>query len=140
MDINFYRVARPDGRSRSRSGLALLVTGAICSGLLAFVADDPEGTPRHGSGVIHLILAFIAFTCITIGAILISGQSRLRPGLAARRARPARHLGRRRLPAARCRRQAPGRPRRLYERIFFSLELRWIAVAIARQAPATRPE
>jgi len=60
--------------------------------------------------------------------------SRLRPGLAARRARPARHLGRRRLPAARYRRQAPGRPRRLYERIFFSLELRWIAVAIARQA------
>jgi hypothetical protein len=105
MDINFYRVARPDGRSRSDPGL--LVTGAICSGLLAFVADDPEGTPRHGSGVVHLILAFIAFTCITIGAILISGQSRLRPGLAARRARPARHLGRCRLPAARYRRQAP---------------------------------
>jgi len=74
MDINFYRAARPDGRSRSRSGLALLVTGAICSGLLAFFADDPEGTPRHGSGVVHLILAFIAFTCITIGAILISGR------------------------------------------------------------------
>ena len=74
MDINFYRVARPDCRSRSRSGLALLVTGAICSGLLAFFADDPEGTPQHGSGVVHLILAFIAFTCITIGAILISGR------------------------------------------------------------------
>jgi hypothetical protein len=43
MDINFYRVARPDGRSRS--GLALLVTGAICSGLLAFVADDPRARP-----------------------------------------------------------------------------------------------
>ncbi|MGH3149476.1 MAG: DUF998 domain-containing protein, partial [Streptosporangiaceae bacterium] len=59
MDLNFllrcalslaiasalYRVIRPDGRTRA--GLALLVTWAVCSGLLAFFADDPEGTPQH---------------------------------------------------------------------------------------------
>jgi hypothetical membrane protein len=85
MDLNFLlrcalslaiasalsQVLRPDGRTRG--GLALLVTWAICSGLLAFFADDPEGTPQHGSGVVHLVLAFIAFTAIAyllLGAAL----------------------------------------------------------------------
>src|ERR1700689_4145465 len=68
--IALYRVVRLDGRARA--GLALLVTWAVCSGLLAFFADDPEGTPQHGSGVVPLVLAFIAFTAVTIGAILIS--------------------------------------------------------------------
>ena len=86
MDLNFllrcalslaiagalYRVVRPDGRIRG--GLALLVTWAVCSGLLAFFADDPEGTPQHGSGIVHLVLALIAFTAITIGTILISAS------------------------------------------------------------------
>src|ERR1700729_3145527 len=86
MDLNFllrcalslaiaaalYRVARLDGRTRG--GLALLVTWAICSGLLAFFADDPEGTPQTGSGVVHVVLAVIAFTCVTIGAILVSAS------------------------------------------------------------------
>jgi hypothetical membrane protein len=86
MDINFllrcalslaiaaalYRVARLDGRTRG--GLTLLVAWAICSGLLAFFADDPEGTPQHGSGIVHVILAIIAFTCITIGTILVSAS------------------------------------------------------------------
>ena len=35
----------------------MLVTWAICSGLLAFFADDIEGTRQHGSGVVHLVLA-----------------------------------------------------------------------------------
>ena len=86
MDLNFllrcalslaiatalYRAVRLDGRTRV--GLALLVTWAICSGLLAFFADDLEGQPQHGSGVVHLVLAFIAFTAIAIGAILISAS------------------------------------------------------------------
>jgi uncharacterized membrane protein len=86
MDLNFLlrcalslaiagalsRVLRPGGRARG--GLALLVTWAICSGLLAFFADDIEGTPQHGSGIVHLVLAFIAFTAIAIGAILISAS------------------------------------------------------------------
>jgi hypothetical membrane protein len=157
MDINFllrcalslavaaalYRVVRPDGRTRA--GLALLVTWAICSGLLAFFADDPEGTPQHGSGVVHLILAFIAFTCITIGVILISASLVSDP--AWRPAAPvllaisvAGALAYLLLGTASKHHHAPGG---LYERIFLGLELLWIAVAaiaIARQAPATRPE
>ena len=65
-----YQTARLDGRTRA--GLALLIAWAACSGLLAFFADDPAGTPRTGSGVVHVILALIAFTCIAVGAILIS--------------------------------------------------------------------
>jgi hypothetical membrane protein len=157
MDINFllrcalslaiaaalYRVVRLDGRTRG--GLALLVTWAICSGLLAFFADDPEGQPQHGSGVVHLILAFIAFTCITIGVILISASLVSDP--AWRPAAPvllaisvAGALAYLLLGTASKHHHAPGG---LYERIFLGLELLWIAVAaiaIARQAPATRPE
>jgi hypothetical membrane protein len=156
MDINFllrcalslaiagalYRTVRL-GR-RTRGGLALLVTWAICSGLLAFFADDPEGTPQHGSGVVHLILAFIAFTCIAIGAILISASLVSDPAW-----RPAARvlLALSVAGAVAClllgtahKHHAPGG---LYERIFLGLELLWIAVAalaIARRTPAARPE
>jgi hypothetical membrane protein len=143
MDINFllrcalslaiaaalFRVARLDGRTRS--GLALLVTWAICSGLLAFFADDPEGTPQHGSGVVHLVLAFIAFTCITIGAILISASLMSDPAwrpaapvlLAISVAAAVAYLL---LGGATKHHHAPDG---LYERIFLGLELLWIAVA-----------
>jgi hypothetical membrane protein len=150
MDINFllrcalslavaaalYRVIRVDGRSRA--GLVLLVTWAVCSGLLAFFADNPEGTPTTASGIVHLILGFIAFTCITIGTILISAS--LMPDPAWRPAAPVllaisiagavayllpyvphKHY------------HAPGG---LYERIFLGLELLWIvvgAIVIARR-------
>jgi hypothetical membrane protein len=157
MDINFllrcalslaiagalYRVVRLDGRTRS--GLALLVTWAICSGLLAFFADDPEGTPQHGSGIVHLILAFIAFTCITIGTILISASLMSDP--AWRPAAPvlltisvAGAVAYLLLGTAAKHHHAPGG---LYERIFLGLELVWIviaAIAIARRPPATQPE
>ncbi|HUB22202.1 MAG TPA: DUF998 domain-containing protein [Streptosporangiaceae bacterium] len=143
MDLNFllrcalslaiaaalYRVVRPDGPIRG--GLALLVTWAICSGLLAFFADDPEGTPQHGSGVVHLILAFIAFTCVTIGTILISAGLRSDP--AWRRTAPvllaisvAGAVAYLLLGTAIKHHHAPGG---LYERIFLGLELLWIAVA-----------
>ena len=157
MDLNFLlrcafslaivaalsRVLRPDGRTRA--GLALLVTWAICSGLLAFFADDIEGTPQHGSGIVHLFLAFIAFTAIAIGAILISASLMSDP--AWRRAAPvllaisiAGAVGYLLLGAALKHHHAPGG---LYERIFLGLELLWIAVAaiaIARRSPATQPE
>jgi hypothetical membrane protein len=142
MDINFllrcalslaiaaalYRAARPGGRTRS--GLALLVTWAICSGLLAFFADDPEGTPQHGSGIVHLILAFIAFTAITIGAILISASLISDPAwrpaapilLAISVAGALTYL----LLGAAHKHHAPVG---LYERIFLGLELLWITVA-----------
>jgi hypothetical membrane protein len=155
MDINFllrcalslaiagalYRTVRLDGRTRA--GLALLVTWAICSGLLAFFADNPEGMPLTGSGIVHLVLAFIAFTCITIGAILISASLISDP--AWRRAAPvllaisiAGALACLILGTANKHHHAPGG---LYERIFLGLELLWMAVAaiaIARRNSATR--
>jgi Protein of unknown function (DUF998) len=155
MDLNFllrcalslaiagalYRVVRLDGRTRS--GLALLVTWAICSGLLAFFADDPEGTPQHGSGVVHLILAFIAFTCIAVGTILISASLMSDPAwrpaapvlLAISVAGAVAYLL---LGTAHQHHPAGG----LYERIFLGLELLWIvvaAIAIVRQTPAAQP-
>jgi hypothetical membrane protein len=157
MDLNFllrcvlslaiagalYRVVRADGRTRG--GLALLVTWAICSGLLAFFADDLEGQPQHGSGVVHLILAFIAFTAIAIGAILISASLMSDPAwrpaasglLAISVAGAVAYLL---LGAALKHHHSPDG---LYERIFLGLELLWIAVAaisIARQTPAPQPE
>jgi hypothetical membrane protein len=157
MDINFllrcalslaiagalYRVLRPEGGTRG--GLYLLVTWAICSGLLAFFADDIEGTPQHGSGVVHLVLAFIAFTCITIGLIMISASMMSDPawrpvapvllGISIAGAIAYLLQG-----AALRHHHAPGG---LYERIFLGLELLWIAiaaVAIARRTPAANPE
>jgi hypothetical membrane protein len=157
MDLNFllrcalslaiaaalYRAVRLDGRTRA--GLALLVTWAICSGLLAFFADDPEGTPQHGSGVVHLILAFIAFTCIVIGTILISASlisdQSWRPAapvlLAISVAGAVAYLL---LGTAQKHHHAPGG---LYERVFLGLELLWIAVAavaIIRRTPPAQPE
>jgi hypothetical membrane protein len=137
----------PDGRARdgraldgrARGGLALLVTWAICSGLLAFFADDIEGTPQHGSGVVHVVLAVIAFTAIAIGAILISAALMSDPAW-----RPAASillaisvagaLAYLLLGASHKHQHAPGG---LYERIFLGLELLWIAVAaiaVARRA------
>jgi hypothetical membrane protein len=157
MDLNFllrcalslaiaaalYRVARLDGRTRW--GLALLATWAICSGLLAFFADDPEGTPQTGSGVVHVVLAFIAFTCVTIGAILVSASLMSDPAwrptarvlLAISVAGAVVYLL---LGTAGKHHHAPGG---LYERIFIGLELLWVvvaAVAIARRTPAAQPE
>jgi hypothetical protein len=163
MDLNFllrcalslaiagalYRVVRLDGRARA--GLALLVTWAVCSGLLAFFADDPEGTPQHGSGVVHLVLAFIAFTAITIGAILISA-SLISASLisASPLSGPAWRPAARVLLAI----SVAGAlaylllgqalkhhhaPVGLYERIFLGLELLWIVIAAIAAAQRTPP-
>lgn len=116
---------------RARGGLALLVTWAVCSGLLAFFADDPKGYPATASGRIHLVLAFIAFTAMAAGAIVISVN--LRSGLPSAAlplaiAGAAAYLL---LGVAARHRHAPGG---LYERIFLGLELLWIAVVAARIA------
>jgi hypothetical protein len=120
--------------------VALVVTWAISSGLLAFFADDPEGTPQHGSGVVHLVLAFIAFTAIAIGAIWISAS--LMPDQAWRPFAPslltisvAGAVAYLLLGAVLKHHHAPGG---LFERIFLGLELLWIvvaAIAIARRNP-----
>jgi hypothetical protein len=152
MDINFllrcalslaiagaiYLAVRPEGAVRG--GLALLVTWAISSGLLAFFADDVEGQPLTASGIVHLILAFIAFTCVVIGTILISAslmsdpvwRSPARVMLALSIAGGIAYLL---LGVATKHHHAPGG---LYERIFLGLELLWMAVTaivIARRAP-----
>jgi hypothetical membrane protein len=124
-----YRVARLD--RRTRWGLALLATWAICSGVLAFFADNPKGTPITTSGVVHGVLAVIAFTAITIGAILISASLMSDPTW-----RPAAAilltisigiaLAYLLLGAPHKHYHAPGG---LYERIFLALVLLWMAVA-----------
>jgi hypothetical protein len=153
MDINFllrcalslaiagalYLAVRRDGRTRG--GLVLLVSWAICSGLLAFFADNPEGTPVTVSGIVHLILAFIAFTCIAVGVILISASlisdvhwraaGVILLGISVAGALAYLLLG-----TAQRHHHAPAG---LYERVFLGLELLWMAVAaivIARRNPA----
>jgi hypothetical membrane protein len=126
----------------ARAGLALLATWAICSGLLAFFADDPEGTPATGSGVVHVILALIAFTCVTIGVIVISAGLMSDPAW-----RPAAAILLAISIAAAIAylllgtvSKHPHAPGGLYERIFLGLVLGWMvvaAIAIARRARAT---
>jgi Protein of unknown function (DUF998). len=118
---------------RTRAGLILLAGWAICSGLLAFFADDLEGQPQHGSGVIHLMLAGIAFTCITVGTILISAgllpdPTWRRTGTALLAVSIGGAVAYLLLGAALKRHHAPDG---LYERIFLGLELLWITVAAA---------
>jgi hypothetical membrane protein len=142
MDLNFllrcalslavagalYRTVRLD--RRTRSGLALLATWAICSGLLAFFADNPAGQPRLASGVVHVILAVIAFTCIAIDVILISASLMSDPAwrpaapvlLAISIAGALAYL----LLGTAHKHHGPGG---LEERIFLGLELLWMAVA-----------
>jgi hypothetical membrane protein len=127
--------------SRVRGGAYLLATWAVCSGLLAFFADDVEGTPLTGSGIVHLALAFVAFACVVIGTILISAGLRADPAwrsaasvlLAVAIAGAAAFLL---LGSATGHRHAPGG---LYERIFLGLELLWIVLA-AGYAAARRPD
>ena len=142
-----FATGRTEGGAdgRRRAGLALLAAWAICSGLLAFFADNPEGTPQTASGVVHVILAFIAFTCVTIGAILVSVGLMSDPDW-----RPVARvllvisivgaLAYLLLGTASKHHHAPGG---LYERIFLGVELLWIvvaAVAVARQIRADQPE
>jgi hypothetical membrane protein len=143
MDLNFLlrgalsaalvvaigRAARLD--DRGRAGLILLAVWAGCSALLAFFADDVEGQPLTGSGIVHLALAFIAFLCVAIGTILVSSNlmsDRSRRSvtvvlLALSVAGAAALLP---LGTAVGHKHAPGG---LYERIFLGLELLWIALA-----------
>jgi hypothetical membrane protein len=127
--IALSKVARLD-RS-GRIGQALLVIWAACSGLLAFFADDIEGQSPHGSGVVHLALAFVAFVCVAVGTIVVSASLRSDPEwrragsmlLAVSIGGAAAFLL---LGTAFGHKHAPGA---LYERIFLGFELLWIALA-----------
>ena len=128
---------------RVRSGLVLLVVWAVCSGLLAFFADDLEGQPVHGSGHIHIAFAFVAFTSVAVGTVLISSSLMSDPAWHAVGAvlfvvsllGAAAFL----LMGAALRHKHG--PDGLYERIFLGLELSWIALAagfIAIRRPLTK--
>jgi hypothetical membrane protein len=148
MDLNFLlrcalslavagavtRTARPDGRIRG--GAVLVIIWAVCSGLLAFFADDLEGQTLHGSGIVHLALALIAFPCMVVGTTLISFGLRSDPAwrtastllLAVSLAGAAAFLL---LGSAFGHKHAPGG---LYERVFLAVELLWIALAAGHAA------
>lgn len=64
---------------RLRLGLRLLTIWAVASGLLAFFPDDPAGTPARWHGDVHLVLAFVAFLCVTVGALMVSHAVRSLP-------------------------------------------------------------
>jgi hypothetical protein len=122
---------RRAGNGSGRAGVVLLVIWAACSGLLAFFADDIEGQRVHGSGAVHLLLAFIAFPCVAVGTILISASLRSRPGwrIAKTVLLPISIAGGAAfllLGSAAGHKHAPGG---LYERIFLGLELLWMAIA-----------
>lgn len=150
MDINFIlrgafslaavlAIAGTTSRqARSRAGLALIGTWAICSATLAFFPDNPVGTPSTPAGRIHLLLAGVAFLSVAAGAVIVS--ARLGADPAWRRARISLLLTS--LVAI-----APGlvaiitirMPHSdfgLYERIFLILEILWILIAafVARRA------
>jgi hypothetical protein len=118
----------------------LLGIWAVCSGLLAFFADNPAGTPVTASGIVHLILAVIAFTAIVVGTILVSASLLADPGW-----RPAARillalaiagaLGYLLLGTGHKYQHAPGG---LYERIFLGLVLAWMAAAAVAVNRATR--
>ena len=158
MDLNFLlrcalslavaaalaRAVRPG--SPGRAGLILIRIWAACSGLLAFFADDIEGTPQHGSGLVHLALAFIAFCCVAVGTILVSVSLRSDPAwrpqgsalLVISVAGAAAFLL---LGSAAGHKHAPGG---LYERIFLGVELAWFtfaacSVAVRRREVPRRP-
>jgi hypothetical membrane protein len=123
-----------------RPGLTLIAIWAACSALLAFFADDIEGQPVTGSGIVHLALAFIAFICVAVGTILVSVSLRSDPAwrpaatalLALSLAGAAAFLL---LASAAGHKHAPGG---LYERIFLGIELLWIALAGGYAAVAGR--
>jgi hypothetical membrane protein len=153
MDLNFLlrgalsvaivvavrRAVRLD--DRGRAGLILIAIWAGCSALLAFFADDVEGQPLTGSGIVHLALAFVAFPCVAVGTILVSGnlmsgQSRRSAAAVLLALSVAGAAALLLLATAVDRQHAPGG---LCERIFLGLELLWIAVAggyLATRRPA----
>jgi hypothetical protein len=116
---------------RTTTGAVFLAIWAVCSGLLAFFADNIEGTPVTASGAIHLLLAFIAFVCVAVGTIVLSTSFGPGQGWGSARAvlltiSIAGGLAFLLLGHATGHSHAPGG---LYERIFLGLELLWITAA-----------
>jgi len=145
MDLNFLlrgalslavvgavSVAAAKGRGL-QAALGLLIVWALGSGLLAFFADDPAGTPLRTSGAVHLALAFVAFVAVLVGTILgslaLSGQPRWR-----RVATPMAVLSWGALVPFLLLGRAGFHPHSLgglYEKISLAMELLWLALVAA---------
>jgi hypothetical protein len=119
---------------RLRLGAGFLVAWGVGSGILAFFPDDPAGTPVTTSGAVHLGIAFLAFTCVVIGTIVLSVKFRLVQqmrqvvpfllGISIAAVVPLLLLGHSDF--------RPGTLAGLYERIFLGLELFWILLVGTR--------
>jgi hypothetical protein len=124
-------VSRQGASPRLRFGLRLLTLWAIASALLAVFPDDPAGTLVRWHGRVHLVLAFVAFLCVVIGAILVTRALRALPRwsqittslsvLAWGAVIPLLLLGH-----AHLRHHSIGG---LYEKVFLGMELIWLLVA-----------
>lgn len=155
MDINFLLrcglslaaaraiLSQTSSADRLRLGTGFLVAWGVASGILAFFPDNPPGTPVTTSGVVHLAVAFLAFTSVVIGTLVLSIKFRLLPQL--RQVVPlllivsiAAVVALLLLGHSDFR---PGTLAGLYERIFLGLELFWILVVgtrILNSAPRPR--
>jgi hypothetical protein len=158
MDLNFLlrgalslaavraiALVAPDPQdARMLLGLRLLRIWAAASALLAFFPDDPAGTRVKWHGDVHLVLALIAFLCVLVGTIAVSGALRSVPrfaraahgltALAWAALIPLLLLGHSHL-----RHRSLGG---LYEKLFLGIELIWLlvaALAAAGYSAACRP-
>ena len=119
-----------------RLGLRLLAVWAIASGLLAFFPDDLVGTPTRWRGEIHLVVAFVAFLAVLVGALMVSHALRSIPRWA-QLARPLTIIAWGALIPllllghSHFRRSSLGG---LYEKIFLGVDLVWLLVAAAAAA------
>jgi hypothetical protein len=126
-------------KGRMLVALTLLGVWAVCSGALAFFADNPVGTPLHGSGRVHLALALVAFLAVLVGTLAASFALRCMP--------PFQAAGRWLLKTAvlaivpllllghaHLRTHSLGG---LYEKLFLAIELAWLGLAAWLAARAT---
>jgi hypothetical membrane protein len=130
-------------RGRLHLGVSLLIVWSVASGLLAFFPDDPVGTHTHGLGVVHVLLAPIAFVGVLLGTLVTSRELRRDPRwrpvatrllvLASGALVPIVLLGHERL--------RPHSLGGLYEKTFLAVELIWflvLATWIAHPTTAAR--
>lgn len=146
MDVNFLLrcglslavagaiLSQTSSGGRFHLGTGFLVAWGVGSGILAFFPDNPSGTPVTTSGVVHLAVAFLAFTSVVIGTLVLSLKFRLVPQL--RQVVPLLLLISIAAVAALLLLGhtdfRPGTLAGLYERIFLGLELFWILVVGTR--------
>jgi len=120
-------------RASLRLGLGLLGVWALASGLLACFPDDPVGTQSHGSGVVHLVLAVVAFLAVLFGSFATARALRSDPRFAPVR-RPLLALSWGAAVALLLLGRSHLRPHSLgglFEKIFLALELAWLLLVAA---------